>query len=174
MQKVTKYTIFKTKWGYFGLAGNKNGIFRTQLPVQRREKIKSLLLRDYPEAKFDEAFYKNLQQQIIAYYEGECVKFSRDIPLSFDGFSLFGISVLKTCRKIEFGRTVTYGELAEKAGRRNASRAVGSVMAKNPIPLIIPCHRIIRSDGKMGGFSAPGGIAVKKKMLDLECKVIRF
>ena len=173
MQKVTKYTIFKTKWGYFGLAGNEKGICRTQLPGERREKIKSLLLRDCPSATFDSTFFKNLQKQIIAYYDGDCVKFSRDIPLYFDGFSLFGISVLKTCREIEFGRTVTYGELAEKAGRPNASRAVGSTLAKNPMPLIIPCHRIIRSDGEMGGFSAPGGIAVKKKMLDLECRTIR-
>ncbi len=54
------------------------------------------------------------------------------------------------------------------------SRAVGSTLAKNPLPLIIPCHRIIRSDGKMGGFSAPGGITFKKKMLELECKAIRI
>ena len=174
MQKVTKYVIFKTKWGYFGLTGDEKGIFRTQLPGQRREKIKSLLLKDCPEAKFDGVFFKHLQKQIISYYDGDCIKFSRDIPLCFDGFSSFGILILKACRKIEFGRTVTYGKLAEKAGRPNASRAVGSVLAKNPMPLIIPCHRIIRSDGKLGGFSAPGGITIKKKMLDLERKVIRF
>jgi methylated-DNA-[protein]-cysteine S-methyltransferase len=174
MQKVVKYTIFETRWGYFGLAGNKKGICRTQLPDKKREKIKSLLLKDCSVAKFDRTFFKNLQQQIIAYFEGDFVKFNRDIPLCFDGLSPFAVSVLKTCRKIEIGRTVTYGELAKKAGRPNASRAVGSALAKNPMPLIIPCHRIIRSDGKLGGFSAPGGIAVKKKMLDLECKVIRF
>ena len=172
MQKVTKYTIFKTEWGYFGLAGNENGVCRTQLPGPKYEKIKSLLLKDCPSAKHEKNFCKNLQKQIIAYYEGKSVKFSKDIPIDINGFTSFGKSVLKTCRKIEIGRIITYGQLAGKAGRPNASRAVGSVLAKNPIPLIIPCHRIIRSDGKLGGFSAPGGISVKKKMLDLERKAV--
>ena len=172
MQKVTKYTIFQTKWGYFGLAGTEYGLCRTQLPGLKPEKIKSLLLKNLPAAQFDKNFSKILQQQIIAYFEGDCVKFSRDIPLILDGFSSFGISILTTCREIETGQTITYGKLAKKAGRPNASRAVGSTLAKNPLPLIIPCHRIIRSDGKMGGFSAPGGITLKKKMLKLESKAI--
>jgi methylated-DNA-[protein]-cysteine S-methyltransferase len=174
MQKVTKYTIFQTKWGYFGLAGTEYGLCRTQLPGSKPEKIKTHLLKNLPAAKFEKTFCKILQQQITAYFEGDCIKFSRDIPLILDGFSSFSISILKTCRKIEFGQTTTYGKLAKKAGRPNASRAVGSTMAKNPLPLIIPCHRIIRSDGKMGGFSAPGGITLKKKMLELEGKVIKI
>ena len=172
MQKVTKYTIFQTKWGYFGLAGTKYGLCRTQLPGSKPEKIKTHLLKNLPAAQFDKTFCKILQQQIAAYFEGACVNFSRDIPLVHDGFSSFGTSVLKTCREIETGQTITYGQLAKKAGRPNASRAVGSTLAKNPLPLIIPCHRIIRSDGKMGGFSAPGGITLKKKMLELERKAI--
>ena len=174
MQKVTKYAIFQTKWGYFGLAGTEYGLCRTQLPGSNPEKIKTLLLKNLPAAQFDKTFYKILQQQITAYFEGDCVKFSRDIPLILNGFSSFGISVLKTCREIEIGQTITYGQLAKKAGRPNASRAVGSILAKNPLPLIIPCHRIIRSDGKLGGFSALGGITLKKKMLELECKAVGF
>jgi methylated-DNA-[protein]-cysteine S-methyltransferase len=174
MQKVTKYTIFKTKWGYFGLAGTENGLCRTQLPASKPEKIKSRLLKNLPAARFDKSFCKNLQQQITAYFEGGIIKFSRDVPLILDGFTSFGTSVLRTCRKIELGQTITYGQLAKKAGRPNASRAVGSTLAKNPMPLIIPCHRIIRSDGKLGGFSAPGGISVKKKMLKLESEALNI
>jgi O-6-methylguanine DNA methyltransferase len=173
MQKVKKYAIFKTKWGYFGLAGTKYGLCRTQLPGSNPEKIKKLILKNLPAAQFDKNFCKILQQQIIAYFEGDCVRFSRDIPLILDGFRSFSKSVLKTCREIEFGQIITYGKLAKKAGNPNASRAVGSTLAKNPMPLIIPCHRVLRSDGKMGGFSAPGGITVKKKMLELESKAIR-
>ena len=174
MQKVTKYTIFQTKWGYFGLAGTQYGLCRTQLPGSKPEKIKSRLLKNLPTAQFDKTFCKILQDQITAYFEGDYIKFSRDIPLILDGFSSFGTSILTTCREIEIGQTITYCQLAKKAGRPNASRAVGSTLAKNPLPLIIPCHRIIRSDGKMGGFSAPGGITLKKKMLELECKAIRI
>lgn len=173
MQKVTKYAIFQTKWGYFGLAGNESGLCRTQLPGSNPEKIKTLLLKNLPCLESDKNFYKNLQQQIFAYFEGDCVKFSRDIPLILDGFTSFGKSVLKACRKIEIGQTITYSQLAKKAGSPNASRAVGSTLAKNPMPLIIPCHRVLRSDGKLGGFSALGGITVKKKMLELESKAIR-
>lgn len=173
MQKVTKYAIFQTKWGYFGLAGTESGLCRTQLPGSNPEKIKTLLLTNLHAAQFDKTFCKNLQKQIIAYFEGDCVKFSRDIPLIFDGFTSFGKSVLKACRKIEIGQTITYSQLAKKAGSPNASRAVGSTLAKNPMPLIIPCHRVLRSDGKLGGFSAPGGITVKKKMLDLESRIIK-
>ncbi len=168
MQKVIKYTIFKTKWGYFGLAGTEYALCRTQLPGPKPEKIKSLLLKNFHHPQLDKTFLKTFQEQITAYFEGECVNFSRDVPLVLDEFSSFGISVLATCRGIEFGQTMTYGRLAKKSGRPNASRAVGSTLAKNPLPLIIPCHRIIRSDGKLGGFSAPGGITLKKKMLELE------
>jgi methylated-DNA-[protein]-cysteine S-methyltransferase len=174
MQKAIKYTIFYTKWGYFGLAGTKYGLLRAQLPGPKPQKIKSLLLRNPPPAnqasrtEFDKTFFKTLQEQITAYFEGACVNFSPDIPVVLDGFSRFCSSVLTACREIKFGQTISYSELAKKAGRSAASRAVGTSLAKNPLPLIIPCHRVIRSDGKMGGFSAPGGISLKKKMLDLE------
>ncbi len=115
--------------------------------------------------EFDKTFFKTLQEQIAAYFEGACVNFSRDIPLALDGFSSFGISVLTACRAIGFGQTITYGRLAKKSGRPNASRAVGSALAKNPLPLLIPCHRVVRSDGKIGGFSAPGGTNLKKRLL---------
>ena len=173
MQKITKYTIFKTKWGYFGLAGTEYGLFRTQLPGPKPEKIQTLLLKNLSGIQPDKTFCKDLQGQITAYFDGESVTFSSDIPLIFNGLTPFSIAVLKTCRKIEIGQTITYGQLAKKAGSPNASRAVGSVLAKNPLPLIIPCHRIIRSDGKMGGFSAPGGTAVKKKLLEHECKALK-
>ncbi|MHC4633011.1 MAG: methylated-DNA--[protein]-cysteine S-methyltransferase [Planctomycetota bacterium] len=180
MQKAIKYTIFHTKWGYFGLAGTEYGICRTLLPGPKPEKIKSLLLTNLSHVNresridFDKTCFKMLQEQITAYFDGICVNFSPDIPIVLDGFSSFCSSVLTACRDIKFGQTMAYGQLAKKSGRSNASRAVGSVLAKNPLPLIIPCHRIIRSDGKLGGFSAPGGISLKKKMLELEGRAIRI
>ena len=173
MQKVIKYVIFKTKWGYFGLAGTEYAIYRTQLPGLKPEKIKSLLLKNFHNPQLDKTFLRTLQEQITAYFEGVCVNFRRDVPLALEGLSSFGISVLTTCRDIGFGQTITYGQLAKKSGRPAASRAVGSALAKNPLPLIIPCHRIIRSDGKLGGFSAPGGIILKERMLELEHRAIK-
>ena len=178
MQKVTKYSIFKTKWGYFGLAGTESALCRTYLPGPKPEKIKSLLLKNLPSPnknssiEFDTTFFKTIQEQIIAYFEGADINFSLDIPIALDGFSGFSIAVLTACRNIRFGQTITYAGLAKRAGRPAASRAVGNALAKNPLPLIIPCHRVLRTDGKMGGFSAPGGVSFKKRMLTLEHKAI--
>ncbi|MHC4086918.1 MAG: methylated-DNA--[protein]-cysteine S-methyltransferase [Planctomycetota bacterium] len=167
MQKATKYTIFQTKWGYFGLVGTEYALCRTQLPGPKREKIKSLLLKNMSAAQFDKSFFRPLQEQINTYFEGAYVDF-RNIPIVLEGFSSFVGSVLSACRNIEFGRTVSYSGLAIKIGRPAAVRAVGGALAKNPLPLIIPCHRIIRGDGKIGGFSALGGTTLKKKMLQHE------
>lgn len=173
MQKVIKYVIFKTKWGYFGLAGTKSALCRTQLPGPEPKKIESRLLENLPDAQLDETFFKILQERIAAYFEGSCVNFSPDIPVALDGFGGFSHEVLTACRELEFGQRITYSGLAKKVGQPNASRAVGNALAKNPLPLIIPCHRVLRTDGKMGGFSAPGGISFKKKMLILEHKAIK-
>jgi len=167
MQKAIKYTIFKTKWGYFGLVGTEYALCRTQLPGPKREKIKSLLLKNMPAAQFDKSLFTSLQEQITAYFEGSCVDF-RTVPVVLYGFSSFFGSVLSACRNIEFGRTLSYSGLAKKTGRPAAARAVGGALAKNPLPLIIPCHRITRSDGKIGGFSAIGGKDLKAKLLKHE------
>ena len=172
MQKVKKYVIFKTKWGYFGLAGINSTLYRTHLPGPEPKKIESRLLKNLPDAQFDETFFKILQERIAAYFEGSCENFSPDIPVVLDGFGGFSREVLTACREIEFGQWITYAGLAKKADRPAASRAVGNALANNPLPLIIPCHRVLRTDGKMGGFSAPGGISFKKRMLTLEHKAI--
>ncbi len=164
-----KYTIFRTKWGYFGLVCAENCLFRTVLPCKTHEKTGFFLLKDLPNAKYEKILLKDLQQQITAYFDGSYINFSeKNVPLTLDGFTKFQASILTACRDIKFGQIITYGDLALRAGRQNAARAVGSVMAKNPIPLIIPCHRIIRFDGSLGGFSSPGGIMLKKRLLTLE------
>ena len=193
MQKVIKYTIFKTKWGYFGLISIEKGLLRTHLPLPDAEKVKRQLLKGLPAHQYDRTLFNTLQKQIIAYFEGSYVNFDPNIPIVLDGFSQFARRVLTTCRKINLGQTISYGQLAKKArspnaaspvrsatkGRKpqkgkmkisNGARAVGGVMAKNPLPLIIPCHRVIRSDGRIGGFSAQGGTKLKNRLLQFEQK----
>lgn len=163
------YTVFRTKWGHFGLAGTGEAVCRTYLPVPRRETAERGLLLGLTStgqpSRRDGALFRSLQERIIAYYEGEAVDFRTDPPISLDPMSPFGRNVLRACRKIGFGQTTTYGELARKIGRPGAVRAVGGVMAANPTALIVPCHRVLRADGSLGGFSAPGGTATKHKML---------
>ncbi len=127
MQKVIKYVVFKTKWGHFGLAGTEYALYQTQLPGPKPEKIKSMLLKNLPipnqasSIEFDKTFFRPLQEQITAYFEGACINFSSDIPLVLNGFSSFSISVLTACRAIEFGQTITYGQLAKKSGRKRST-----------------------------------------------------
>ena len=168
MQNMAKYVIFETGWGYFGLAGTESALCRTYLPEPESVSIRRRLLKNLPDANFDKDFFKVLQEQITSYFEGACVDFGPDIPVALDELSVFSRGILTVCRDVRFGRTVSYSELANRSGRPTASRAVGGALAKNPLPLIIPCHRVIRTDGKMGGFSAPGGVSLKKKMLALE------
>jgi methylated-DNA-[protein]-cysteine S-methyltransferase len=169
---VLHYTIFRTKGGYFGLAGTEEAVARTCLPLPRPEQAEQRLLAGI--RPIDDNFRKrqdlqqDLQRRIMAYYEGEPQDFSLDPAVDLRGTGPFACKVLQACRKIAFGQTVTYSALARKVGHPGAARAVGSVMAGNPIPLIIPCHRVLRTDGGLGGFSAPGGIAVKQRMLSHE------
>ena len=168
MQKVTKYVVFETKWGYFGLAGTESGLCRTYLPGPNLATIKSQLLEEFPRAQVDRTLCRALQKEIVAYFEGARVNFSPNVPVVLDGVGDFSRSVLTACRNVQFGQVITYRELAGRSGRSAASRAVGGALARNPLALLIPCHRIIRTDGKLGGFSAPGGIELKQRMLDLE------
>jgi O-6-methylguanine DNA methyltransferase len=92
----------------------------------------------------------------------------QDVCVDFGPVGAFQRCVLECCRQIPFGTTLTYGQLAAKAGAERAARAVGNCMAGNRIPIIIPCHRVVRADGSLGNYSAPGGPATKQKLLCLE------
>jgi len=169
MSESLKYVIFRTQWGYFGLLGGKNGLVRSCLPVANSREAKKQLLADLVMGKSDATLFAGLQGKIRAYFEGSCVDFS-DTRVNLDGLGEFGAKVLTACGKVGYGQTVSYGQLAKLAGRPTAGRVVGNILARNPVPLIIPCHRVIRSDGQIGGFSGAGGIKLKQKMLELEAR----
>ncbi|MFA6175783.1 MAG: MGMT family protein [Phycisphaerae bacterium] len=168
-----KYVVFKTKAGFFGLLADENGLKRTVLPQNSHLKAeKYLLVGTQDRAKESNVLYSELQKAIKAYYNtdnGDLINFAKLFSgLIFFKGTEFTQKVLKTCMKIPPGQTITYAQLAKKAGFPKAARAVGSVLAKNKLPLIIPCHRVVRADGKIGNFSAPGGTKLKKRMLEHE------
>jgi methylated-DNA-[protein]-cysteine S-methyltransferase len=166
--KIMKFVIFQTSWGYFGLVGNESAICRTFLPESKAEVVKSHIIREFSQAQFDKNVFRNLQKQIKLYFDGEKIDFNTDIPVLLKGLGEFSKRILTACRNVKAGQIITYAQLAQKAGFPKAGRAAGNTLARNPIPLIIPCHRIIRSDGKLGGFSAPGGTTLKKRLLQHE------
>jgi len=90
------------------------------------------------------------------------------IPLDLATTTDFQGKVIAHCRRIPFGQTLSYGQLAQRAGSPRAARAVGNIMKSNQIPLLVPCHRVLASGGKIGGYSAPGGLSLKEQLLAME------
>jgi methylated-DNA-[protein]-cysteine S-methyltransferase len=116
-----------------------------------------------------DGFEKEIKE-ISAYFRGKNEKFS--FLLDFSGSTNFQRLVWSETVKIPYGKTGTYLFIAEKIGKENSPRAVGNALGKNPFPVVIPCHCVLRADGKMGGFTAAGGIGLKEKLLKLESKNI--
>jgi len=161
------YHLFRTRWGWFGILGIGGEPIRTCLPVPHKEAVLSRILLGMPDAKRSKKAFSALENRIKGYYEGRRSDFG-DVPIRLDGCSEFQRKVLTTLRAVRFGQTVSYRQLAELAGNSKAARAIGAVMAQNPLPLILPCHRVIKADGSPGLFTAPGGPAAKIRMLELE------
>ena len=113
---------------------------------------------------FDNEKMENIRVKIVEYFSYERRKFNIKIDLSH--LTDFQKNVLETCSKLDFGETVSYGELALRSGYPKAGRAVGSAMSKNPIPIVIPCHRVIAASGKIGGYT--GGLHKKRLLRKLE------
>jgi methylated-DNA-[protein]-cysteine S-methyltransferase len=114
-------------------------------------------------------WYPVLQKKLTEFASGKPVSFDK-VVVRTEQRTEFQKKVLIATRAIGFGETVSYGELAERVGSPRAARAVGTVMASNTVPIIIPCHRVIASGGAIGGFSAPQGISLKQRLLEMEAQ----
>ncbi len=163
---MMRYEIIQTSWGPFVVLATERGIVGTYLPERGRRSARELVRRRHPDAKPGRNLASGLGRAVKAFFAGQPVAFDADLDLS--GFTPFQEAVLLAARRIPYGETATYGDLARAAGASKAARAVGSVMAGNPLPLIVPCHRVVRSDGTIGGFSAPDGVSMKRRLLALE------
>lgn len=120
-----------------------------------------------PSGPAEPAWVRRVEAQVRQFLEGRRVDFT-GVPIDLSGQPTFRRAVLYACRKVPYGQTVTYAELARRVGRHKAARAVGGSMSRNPLPIIIPCHRVLPRSGGLGGFSAPGGVQVKQRLLAME------
>ena len=160
-------TVFDTALGRFGLGWTEQGVARLQLPGMDEADMLSRINRDGARTGQPTRAVEVLINQIEDYAEGEPIDFSA-VPLDLAGVPDFHRRTYAMLLGFGWGQTTTYGALARQLGDVTLSRAVGQAMGSNPIPLIIPCHRVLASDGKPGGFSAPGGAPSKVRMLALE------
>jgi methylated-DNA-[protein]-cysteine S-methyltransferase len=169
-QTAHHYLIFETAGGFCGIAWNKLGITRFQLPTKSAKATEQILRRRVPSAKPGAPMPEVIETvaAVKRYFEGEKTDFS-DVKLDLSEQDAFFKQIYAAARQVGWGQTTTYGALAKIVGAGpEAARDVGQAMAKNPVALIIPCHRVLAAGGKVGGFSAPGGAVAKIRMLELE------
>ena len=169
-QTAHHYLMFETADGFCGITWNSVGITRFQLPTRSAVATKRILLRRVPGAEHG-APTPEVPEAVAAvkrYFEGEETDFS-GFRVDLSEQDPFFERIYAATRRVAWGHTTTYGALANELGAGpEAARDVGQAMARNPVALIIPCHRVLAAGGKVGGFSAPGGSAAKIRMLELE------
>lgn len=169
------FLIFETASGFCGVAWSEFGVSRFQLPTKSAEATERLLLRRAPSATRGAA-PPEIAAAVAAvkrYFDGEEVDFS-SVNLDLGDQDAFFAQIYAAARQVGWGQTTTYGALAKALGAGpEAARDVGQAMARNPVALIIPCHRVLAAGGKIGGFSAPGGSEAKRRMLELEGVLVR-
>lgn len=163
------YTLFDTPLGRCGIAWGGRGIVLVQLPEARESAARARLLRRLPGAR--EAppppDVERAQSGILALLRGEPKDLS-DVALDMTGVPPFDRRVYEGARGIPAGATLSYGELAARLGEPGAAPGVGRALARNPFALVVPCHRVLAARGRIGGFSASGGIATKRRLLAIE------
>ena len=166
------FAVWPTAWGPVGAVAVGRRISRFVLPHYPRSELVDLLKWEHPEAVEDETALSALADLTRAYFNGQAVAFD-DVECELPKPGAFGGQVLRACRQIGYGQTLSYLQLATKLGREDAARAVATALGKNPIPLIVPCHRVTYADGRPGGFSAAGGVDLKQRLLGLEASAAR-
>lgn len=161
-----KFTAFLTRMGYCLLVGNSFAIVELFLPEENMVDVINRMRKIYPYAKEEENEILNqAKEKICDYFKGEKVDFS-DIKVDLSRYKETAQSVFEIVRKIPYGETRTYKQISNELNLSKMSRAIGRILNSNRVPIIIPCHRVIKSDGEIGGFN--NGLEWKIKLLKLE------
>ena len=160
--------VFPSSLGWFALLGNKDRIKELTFGHPSARAAKKALSPGLLAQTRSLSRKPPLVRRLQAYAKGASKDDFRDIQLDLGCLSVFQRRVSEKCRIIPFGTTLSYGQLAARAGSPRAYRAVGNCMSGNKIPIIIPCHRVVSSSGGLGSYSAPGGVRMKKRLLSIE------
>ena len=157
----------RTSLGWIAVVGSPRGVCGLAGPCERRRDVVRDVSRRWPAAAAGPcACVSDAGGQVAEYLDGRRDAF--DVALDLSGLTAFQRRILAACLRIAYGTTCSYAELARLAGCARGARAVGRALAANPVPLLVPCHRVVRADGGLGGFSAQGGVGLKRRLLALE------
>ncbi len=158
---VSTSLLFVTDWGWCGVTAGLRGIVRVALPQRSQQQVRKQLGSSQ---EGDSRLAAEAVQQIQEYLYGRRWQFT--VPVDWELTSGFARQILKACTRIPYGETISYSELARWAGKEGAARAAGQALAANPVPILVPCHRVVCADGSLGGFA--GGLEIKRRLLELE------
>ena len=163
------FALFDTAIGRCGVAWGERGVAGVQLPEAGERETRARMLQRFPAAGEAQPppEVQRVIDRIVALLRGEASDLST-IALDMEEVPAFHRRVYEVARAIPSGMTLSYGEIAARAGAPGAARAVGQALGRNPFPIVVPCHRVLAAGGKIGGFSAQGGVATKRRMLAIE------
>ena len=160
------YCVVETKLGYIALASDNGKLTYSTLPQDSSEDALKMIQAGLDESSVEDiSAFGDIPGRLVRYCDGEKVDFS-DVAIDLCEFGPFHSAVKLAAQRMPYGELVTYRDLARMAGSERASRAAGSAMANNRTLIIVPCHRVVASGGKIGGFSS--GLEWKRKFLKLE------
>jgi methylated-DNA-[protein]-cysteine S-methyltransferase len=162
--------IPSTRLGNIWIALSKRGLVAVEFQVDQEafsSWLKSRMKNMVVDVVTDEGRTAEAREQLVEYLNGTRQDFT--VPIDWSFLTPFQEDVLRITYAIPYGKTITYGEIAHSLGKTKAARAVGRAEATNPMPLVIPCHRVVGSDGGLHGYGGPGGIETKAWLLQLEC-----
>jgi methylated-DNA-[protein]-cysteine S-methyltransferase len=163
----SRHTVFYTELGWLGATVSPQGILRLVFD-QPTPGAAWRALGVPPTSRPDEdSLLMDLEARLCRFAQGDPADLA-DLPIDWSDLTRFQVRVLEACRRIAWGQTRSYSQLAQEAGSPRAARAVGGVMSRNRVPLIIPCHRVVGSGGALGGFSSRSGLRMKRRLLRME------
>lgn len=167
--KAEGFAVFGTAIGHCGIAWSEHGVVGVWLPERSPVVTRARVRSRYPEAAEIEPPQRVRQgiEEIVALMLGE-PRTLAEIDVDFDGVPEFNRRVYELTRTIAPGKTLTYGEVADRLGLPGSAQAVGQALGRNPVPIVVPCHRVLGAGHKLTGFSAPGGVETKRRMLLIE------
>jgi len=164
-----RWHAFATPFGTMFVAASDRGLVRLSWNLPDADAFEDELRRRFPGRPLlhdpGAAHLADAERQLREYFAGRRTRF--DLPVDLDALPAFDRRVLEAARQIPFGTTVHYGDLARRIDHPRAARAVGNALGRNPVAIVVPCHRVVRSDGSLGGYGI-GGITYKQKLLELE------
>ena len=169
MPQALGFCLFVTAIGHCAIAWSQDMIKSVQLPGPDAQTTRLRMQRLFPDVPEADAppFVAKIITRTIALLDGKHDSLL-DVPLDMEGVASFNQRVYEISRAIPPGQTMTYGEIARMMGDIGLARAVGQALGNNPFAPIVPCHRILAAGGRGGGFSAPGGVDTKLRMLEIE------